>query len=95
MNSQNAGMPPATKDPRLGVVVRRLRMERNLTQEALAQRSGLTTGSVNTTELSKTGAAWVTVVALADGLDLTVTQLVALVEAEDPSWRPKEAEGDG
>jgi transcriptional regulator with XRE-family HTH domain len=94
MNSQNAGVPPAVKDPRLGTVVRRLRTERGLTQEALAQRSGLTTGSVNTTELSRTGAAWITVVALADGLGMTVTALVKLIEAEDPGWRPKDAEGE-
>ncbi len=68
-------------DPSLAAVLRRLRLERGTTQEALAYRSGITTGSLARIELGQASPAWTTVRLIAAALDVTLVELAAAVEA--------------
>jgi len=68
-------------DPALAAVLRRLRMERGATQEALAYRSGITTGSLARIELGQASPAWATVREIAAALDVSLVELAAEVEA--------------
>lgn len=69
-------------DPALAVVLRRLREDRGMTLEALAFKSGVSTGSLGRIELGRSSAAWSTVRQIADALDVSLTELAAAVEAE-------------
>lgn len=66
---------PDQPQPALGEAVRRLREKRGLTQEALAQEAGVTTGTVSLVERGRSNPAWGTVKALADGLSVSVAEL--------------------
>jgi transcriptional regulator with XRE-family HTH domain len=68
-------------DPALASVLRRLRVERGTTQEALAYRSGITTGSLARIELGQASPAWTTVREIATALDVSMVELAAEVEA--------------
>jgi transcriptional regulator with XRE-family HTH domain len=68
-------------DPTLATVLRRLRVERGTTQEALAYRSGITTGSLARIELGQASPAWTTVRKIAVALDVSMAELGAAVEA--------------
>jgi transcriptional regulator with XRE-family HTH domain len=68
-------------DPTLAAVLRRLRLERGATQEALAYRSGITTGSLARIELGQASPAWATVREIAVALDVSMVELAAAVEA--------------
>ncbi len=68
-------------DPALAAVLRRLRMERGATQEALAYRSGITTGSLARIELGQASPAWATVREIAAALDVSLVELAEAVEA--------------
>jgi transcriptional regulator with XRE-family HTH domain len=68
-------------DPALATVLRRLRLERCTTQEALAYRSGITTGSLARIELGQASPAWATVREIAAALDVSLVELAATVEA--------------
>ncbi len=70
-------LPP---DPVLAAALRRLREERGLAQEAVAFRSGLSTGAIARIELGQSSPSWVTVREIANALDLTMADLVAEVE---------------
>jgi transcriptional regulator with XRE-family HTH domain len=59
-----------------------MREERDMTREALAFRSGLTTGSIARVELAQSVPSWDTVRLLAGALGVTLTQLAAEIEAE-------------
>jgi len=72
---------PLAPDPALAAVLRRLRLERGSTQEALAYRSGITTGSLARIELGQASPAWVTVRSIASALDVTLVELAAAIEA--------------
>jgi transcriptional regulator with XRE-family HTH domain len=67
-------------DPTLATVLRRLRVERGTTQEALAYRSGITTGSLARIELGQASPAWTTVREIAQALDVSLVELAAAVE---------------
>lgn len=71
-------------DPQLGVVLRRLREERGISQEALAYRAGTTAGSVARIELAQVAPAWITVRDLCAALDIRLADLAAQVEREPP-----------
>lgn len=76
-------MPPRLPgDAALGRAVRRLREERELTQEELASRAGTTFGTVSRMESAKSAPAWWTVCKIADALDVSLTELAAAIEAE-------------
>jgi transcriptional regulator with XRE-family HTH domain len=68
-------------DPNLAAALRRLRLERGTTQEALAYRSGITTGSLARIELGQASPAWATVRQIAAALEVTMVELAAAVEA--------------
>jgi transcriptional regulator with XRE-family HTH domain len=68
-------------DPALAAVLRRLRVERGITQEALAHDSGLTTGSLARIELGQASPAWATVRQIAEALDVSLVELAGAVEA--------------
>ena len=72
---------PLAPDPALAAVLRRLRQERGATQEALAHRSGITTGSLARIELGQASPAWATVRQIAEALDVTLVELASEVEA--------------
>ncbi len=76
------GMPrQLAPDPALATVLRRMRVERGATQEALAYRSGITTGSLARIELGQASPAWTTVRQIAKALDVSMAELAAAVEA--------------
>jgi transcriptional regulator with XRE-family HTH domain len=68
-------------DPALAAVLRRLRVERGATQEALAYRSGITTGTLARIELGQASPAWATVREIATALDVSLIELAEAVEA--------------
>jgi len=67
-------------DPALAAVLRRLRVERGTTQEALAHGSGITTGSLARIELGQASPAWTTVRQIAAALDVSLAEIAAAVE---------------
>jgi transcriptional regulator with XRE-family HTH domain len=71
-----------TPDPALGAVLHRLREERGLTQEGMAFRAGITTGTYARIELGQATPAWSTVRRIAEALGVSLVELVAAVEAE-------------
>jgi len=71
-------LPP---DPALASVLRRLREERGATQEALAYRSGITTGTLARIELGQASPAWATVRVIATALEVSLVELARAVEA--------------
>lgn len=73
--------PPAP-DPILAALLRRLREERGLSQEALAYKAGITAGSLGRIELAQSSPAWATVRQIAKALDVTLVELVAQVEQQ-------------
>ncbi len=74
--------PPAA-DPALAKVLRRLREERGLSQEALAYHSGITSGSLGRIELGQASPAWSTIRQIANALGVTMVELSMAVEAEE------------
>lgn len=79
-------MPPSVQhsppDPVLAVTLRRLRLERRITQEELAHAVGLTTGSYARIERARSNPTWTTVLRLAEGLAMLPSQLAAEVERD-------------
>lgn len=73
--------PPAP-DPILAALLRRLREERELSQEALAHKAGITAGSLGRIELAQSSPAWATVRQIAKALDVTMVELSEVVEAD-------------
>ncbi len=73
--------PPAP-DPILAALLRRLREERGLSQEALAYKAEITAGSLGRIELAQSSPAWATVRQIAKALDVTLADLAAEVERQ-------------
>jgi transcriptional regulator with XRE-family HTH domain len=69
-------------DPVLAAVLKRLREDRGLTQEALAFKSGVSISSLGRIETGRTSAAWTTVVQLADALGVSMGELGSAVDAD-------------
>jgi transcriptional regulator with XRE-family HTH domain len=69
-------------DKALCVVLRRIRTERGLSQEDVAFRAGITTGSYARIELWQASPTWATVRQIAGALDLSMEQLGAAVDSE-------------
>jgi len=63
-----------------GQVVRKLRMERNLSQEKLSELSGLDRSYVSEIERGEKTASIRTLVKLAEGLDISPSSLLAEME---------------
>ncbi len=72
-------------DPALATVLRRLRNDRGMTQEALAFYAGITAGSLSRIELAQAAPAWATVRSIARALSVGMGELGSAVEAESGS----------
>jgi DNA-binding XRE family transcriptional regulator len=66
----------------LGRALRRIRRERDLSQEALADRAGLSTNYVSEIERALKDASFATVVHLADALGMTLPELMRAFDQE-------------
>jgi transcriptional regulator with XRE-family HTH domain len=75
----------STPDRALAATLRRMREERGVTREALAFRSGITTGALARIELAQAAPGWDTVRLLAEGLDIGMVELSAAVEGRSDS----------
>jgi transcriptional regulator with XRE-family HTH domain len=75
----------SSPDPALAATLRRMRSERGITREALAFRSGITTGSLARIELAQASPGWDTVRLLANGLNIGMAELGAAVEGRSLS----------
>jgi transcriptional regulator with XRE-family HTH domain len=83
MVCDGSSMPrPPAPDPILAALLRRLREERGLSQEALAYKAGITAGSLGRIELAQSSPAWATVRQIARALDVTMAELSASVETK-------------
>jgi DNA-binding XRE family transcriptional regulator len=72
--------PSPTADKTLAAVLRRLREERGQSQEAVAFRAGITTGTFARIELGQSSPSWVTVRRIAEALDVNLADLGAAIE---------------
>lgn len=68
--------------PDLGAAIKRLRVERNLTQEDLAHKAGITTGTLSRTETGETSPSWRTLKRIAGALDMSAAELVTTAEQD-------------
>jgi transcriptional regulator with XRE-family HTH domain len=87
-------MPPKDVDPRLGVVLRRLRDQSGLSQQQVASSAGITTGAYARIEKvadppdkdgdypPRTNPTWTTLIAVCEAYEITMVELAGLVEAE-------------
>jgi transcriptional regulator with XRE-family HTH domain len=66
-----------------GGVVRRLRHERGITQEALAFKANVTIATLSRVERCVTTPAWTTAQAIAGALGITLQDLARAVEGGD------------
>ena len=73
-------MPQQDPQPALGAAVRELRQEAGFTQEELAHRAGLTTGTLSVIERGRANPTWATVRALAAALGVTAAELAGRAE---------------
>jgi transcriptional regulator with XRE-family HTH domain len=69
-------------DPALAAALVKLRKARRLTQEELAHRAKLTTGTLSKIETASASPAWSTVRSIAAALDMTLVELARAVERE-------------
>jgi transcriptional regulator with XRE-family HTH domain len=69
--------------PALGEAIRQLRVKRGLTQEALAHRASITTGTLSLVERGHANPTWGTVRAIGKALDVSMAQLGKLVDSLD------------
>jgi transcriptional regulator with XRE-family HTH domain len=76
-----SSLPPI--DPILAAVLRRVREERNETQEDVAFGAGLTTLTIRRAEQGKVIPSWATVRAIAHALGLSLVELAEAVEREE------------
>jgi len=75
-------VPDQPIDPTLAAVLRRLREAQGLSQEATAQRAGISLNTYSRIERGYTTPLWTTVIQLADALEVSIVELAEAVEAE-------------
>jgi DNA-binding XRE family transcriptional regulator len=78
----------AASDQTLASVIKRLRLERGVTQEALAFSAEVTIATLSRIERGVTNPAWLTLTKIAKALDITPAELVSA--AEDAHKQPPE-----
>ena len=74
-------MPTRTTLQKLGDEVRERRLERHLTQEALAHESEMSLGALKKLEWGKTNSQVLTLFGVARGLNTSLAELIAGVES--------------
>jgi transcriptional regulator with XRE-family HTH domain len=72
---------PAQPDKSLADTLRTLRLERDLTQEDLAHRAGLTVAALARIERGQANPTWTTIRRLAVALEISLAALGGAVEA--------------
>ncbi len=70
-------------DPALAAVLRRLRTDRGLSQEAVAHRADISFTTLAKIELGQSAPAWRTVRAVARALGVTMGELGDAIDAEE------------
>ena len=71
---------PSSPDPALARAIRDLRQRRGLSQEAAAQRAGLTVSAYARIERGEANPTWTTVTQVAHALEMTLVDLASTVE---------------
>ncbi|MDQ3317880.1 MAG: XRE family transcriptional regulator [Actinomycetota bacterium] len=84
------GIAEAVATERLGVRVRELRRERGLTLEGLAERSGVSRAMISKLERGEKNPTLVIAAKLAEGLEVTLSQLAGVEERREVVVMPKE-----
>lgn len=72
----------------IGSSIRIARIQRNLNQKELAERSGITDNFLSRIESGTREPSWSTLQAIAKGMGLPLTVLVILSEMEEPLVKP-------
>lgn len=67
--------------PALAKVIRRLREQAEITQEDLAHRAGITTGTLSKIERADSNPSWTTVERIARALEVGLAELAQAVES--------------
>jgi len=67
----------------LATALRRLREARELSQETVAQRAGISLNTYSRIERGTVAPAWLTVAKIADALDVTLSELASAIEREE------------
>lgn len=67
-------------DPALAALLKRLREERDITQEQLAFDAGITTSALSRIERGLNSPGWLTVKRIAEALGLSLGELIAHLE---------------
>lgn len=70
----------APPDQNLASVLKRLRVERGITQEALAFHANITVSTLTRIERGVSNPTWTTLLKIADALDITPVALIAARE---------------
>jgi transcriptional regulator with XRE-family HTH domain len=78
-----------TPDQTLAAVLRYLRQKRGITQEELAFSSNVTVSALSRIERGRSNPVWTTLVQIAEALDMTPAELIAI--AEDARTRERAA----
>lgn len=73
---------PTERDPALGKVVGRMRLERDMSQEDLAHAAGISVVALARLERGKANPTWATVLRVTGALQVPLSELVAAVERE-------------
>lgn len=66
--------------PALGAAIRELRAKTGMTQEAVAQRAGITVAHLSGIERGHANPSWAAVMAIADALDISIVEIAQRVE---------------
>ena len=69
-------------DQALAAVLKRLREQRNVTQESLAYNAGISVGTLARIEGTKTAPSWDTVRRIIAALNVSLSELAKAIEAE-------------
>lgn len=70
--------------PALGAAIRELRQKRDETLKTLAPKAGISWGTLGVIERGEANPTWGTVGAIANALDISVSELAKRVEKVDP-----------
>lgn len=66
--------------PALGAAIRELRGKTGMTQEAVAQKAGITVAHLSGIERGHANPSWAAVMAIADALDVSIVEIARRVE---------------